>query len=393
MNKKSKVRILKTNIITQEAQSEKERIWVIDIARFYGIALIYYGHFIERIISLGNFSVFTHYKFIYSFHMVLFFILAGYVTKENDLQLSFRKYFKHRFMTRLLPFIFFNLLLIVPTFFLSTKYIGLGLPSIHGYLEGMLWTLYGFVPFNPPTWFLLCLFTVEIVHYYAFKILKSDSMILFGAVIFYSIGYIINWKFMLFNPLLQGDVNWNYFYLHEALILYSFYLLGIYFRHKKFLIGNASRIKLLTGLVITLLITLFTFNLNNGPFRLVNAVIIRYSEHGNFLLFPLTAIAGSAFLLLLSKVTPYQKAIATIGKNTLILLGLNGLFYNYINPSIVELAMNNLPNNSMIFFGVGFILTLLSLIICYPLIYLFNRYIPQLVGKPQFIGPIFKNII
>ncbi len=64
-------------------EAGKERIGVIDIARFYAMALVFYGHFIERIMMLKNPAAAVQYKFIYSFHMILFFVLAGYVVREN----------------------------------------------------------------------------------------------------------------------------------------------------------------------------------------------------------------------------------------------------------------------------------------------------------------------
>ena len=62
---------------------------MIDIARFYGIALVYYGHFIERIMYLKNPTAALHYNFIYSFHMLLFFVLAGFIAKKSDLKFGF----------------------------------------------------------------------------------------------------------------------------------------------------------------------------------------------------------------------------------------------------------------------------------------------------------------
>src|SRR5271157_5483174 len=110
--------------------AEGNRIWLIDIARFYAIVLVYYGHFIERIMLLNNPAAAAQYKFIYSFHMVLFFVLAGYVARETDLELGFGKYLKHRFFSRLLPFLFFTALFIVPPFFFSGDFVNLQLPSV-----------------------------------------------------------------------------------------------------------------------------------------------------------------------------------------------------------------------------------------------------------------------
>jgi hypothetical protein len=85
------------------ASAEEKRIWMVDIARFYAMALVFYGHFIERVMILENAAAAVQYKFIYSFHMVLFVILAGYVARERDVEAQFRAYLKTRVFSRLPP--------------------------------------------------------------------------------------------------------------------------------------------------------------------------------------------------------------------------------------------------------------------------------------------------
>jgi acyltransferase len=126
----------------------KKRIWVIDAARFYGIGFVYYGHFIERIMYLKNPAAALHYKFIYSFHMLLFFVLAGYIAQECALQLSFGKYLKHRLASRLIPYLFFTGLMMVLTLFISGDFFNLKLPTLNGYLEGLKLTVFGLPMFN-----------------------------------------------------------------------------------------------------------------------------------------------------------------------------------------------------------------------------------------------------
>ena len=72
--------------------AEKKRIRLIDIARFYAMSLVFFGHFIERIMMLDNAPSAVLYKFVYSFHMVLFVVLAGYVARESDVESGFGKY-------------------------------------------------------------------------------------------------------------------------------------------------------------------------------------------------------------------------------------------------------------------------------------------------------------
>ena len=374
-------------------ETEKKRIWAIDAARFYGIALVYYGHFIERIMYLKNPAAAVHYKFIYSFHMLLFFVLAGSIAKEGALQLSFGKYLKQRLASRLIPYFFFTGLMMVLTLFISGDFFNLKLPTLNGYLEGLKLTVFGLPMFNIPTWFLLCLFSVELVHFFAFRLFKSDAMILLGAAIFYIVGYAINWQFEIFNPLQGKVIGRNYLYIHEAVIVYSFYLLGVYLKRRRFLIDTVSLKFWMPGLIVTFVATLFTYKLNRGPFLFFNSVVIMMSSHGNFFLFPLTAVAGSLFIFFLAGVTPKWKAIGWMGQNALILFCLNGIFYHFINGRAAQWVVNNLPGSPWALFGIGTVITLASLAVCIPLIYLFNKTVPQLVGKPKMSGPLLKNLI
>ena len=379
-----------------EAGLNKDRIFVIDIARFYAMVLVFYGHFIEELMLLKNPAAASHYKFIYSFHMVLFIVLAGYVARECETEWGVGKFIKNRLFSRLLPFIFFTLLMMVPPIFLDGKFFNLVLPSVEGYTKGIVNTVFGLPFFCVPSWFLLLIIGVELVHYGAFRFLKDSNIkIMIAAVLFYIAGYLLNLKLDLFNPLKGRTVGWNYFFIHEALTLYSFYLAGIYLRRKRIFMEQISRKVLIPGSVVAFLIVLFTYKLNNGPFNfpVYNAVVIIFASHGHMLLFPLTAIAGCALILLIAKMTRTQKTIIWMGQNTLILMCLNGIFYHYINPPAAKWVLANLPNSALSIFCVGFIVTVVSLAICIPVIFMFIEFVPQLVGKPKLKGPLLRNFI
>jgi acyltransferase len=379
-----------------EPIAETKRIGVIDIARFYAMALVFYGHFIERIMMLKNPAAAVQYKFIYSFHMMLFFVLAGYVIREHYIEFGFGKYLKHRFISRLLPFLFFTAIFMVLPVFFSGDFFQLKLPSVQGYIGGLIATAFGMPMFCIPSWFILMIFSVELVHYGAFRFLKSSNLkILIGAVVFYVVGYWLNLKFDIVNPMKGRVIGWNYLFIHEAITMYAFYLMGIYLSRKKFLMDKVSPKSVIPGVIITFLIVLFTYNLNNGPFNfsVYNAVVIMFSSHGNFFWFPVTAVAGSFFILFLAKITPFQKTIVWMGQNTLILMCLNGIFYHYFNPGVAKWVVTNLSGSFLTILRVGCVMTVASLAVCIPLISLFNKFVPQLVGKPKTNGPIFKNFI
>ena len=366
--------------------SVKKRIVFIDMARFYAMSLVFYGHFIEEFMLLKNPVGVTQYKFIYSFHMVLFIVLAGYVAKERDTELRVGKFLKHCFFSRLLPFIFFSILMMIPTIFFNGKFFGLVLPSVEGYTKGLISTAFGLPLFCVPSWFLLLIIGLELVHFSTFRFLKgSNARILIAGVVFYVVGYQLNLEFDIFNLFKGRVVGWNYFYIHEAITLYSFYLMGIYLRRKRFLMDKVSARILAPGAVVAFLIVLFTYHLNTGPFNVpgYNYVVIMFASHGHMFLFPLTAIAGCVLILFLAKLTPKQKTMVWLGQNTLILMCLNGIFYHYINPGLAKWVLESLSGSTVIVSGMGFFVTVASLSLCIPFVFVLNRFVPQLVGKPK----------
>ncbi len=377
-----------------DAGSKTNRFLTIDIARFYAIALVFFGHFVEEFMILKNPAGISLYKFTYSFHMVLFVVIAGYVAKEDLANWRVGRFITHCFSTRLLPFIFLTLVMMIPPLFFSGKVYCLPLPSLVGYFRGTVLTVFGLPSFCVPSWFLLLIIGLELVHYTVFRFLKnSNAKILAAAVGFYVAGYWLNLEFDIFNPLKERVIGWNYFFIHGAITLYSFYLLGIFLRRRHFLIQKVSTKILVPAAVATFFMVFFTYQLNNGPFNfhVYNHVVIMFASYGHFLLFPLTAIAGCACVLFISGMTPARKTILWLGQNTMLLMFLNGIFYHYINPGLAGWILDNVASSGLPVFYLSCMVTLVSLALCMPFVFLFNRLAPQLVGKPKLTGLLLKS--
>ena len=374
--------------------SQSSRVFTIDIARFYAITLVFFGHIAEEFMVLKNPAGAYLYKFTYSFHMLIFPLLAGYVAKEEVASWRITQFIKHCFATRLVPFIFLTLVMMIPPLFFDGKFYGLPLPELAGYLRGLTLTVFGLPSFCIPSWFLLMVIGLEIVHYISFRFLKdSNTKILVAAVVFYVAGYWLNLKFDIFNPLKGRTIGWNYFFIHGAITLYGFYLLGIFLRRRQVFTQKISTKLLTPAAVAAFLIVLFTFQLNNGPFNfhVYNYVVLMFASYGHFLLFPLTALAGCALVLFLAGMTPSQKTIVWMGQNTLLLMFLNGIFYHYINPPLAEWILNDVSTSGFFIFSFCCIFTVVSLALCTPFVELFNRLVPQLVGKTKQTGLLLKK--
>ena len=367
-------------------QSGAKRFEVIDIARCYAMALVFYGHFIEELMLLKNPVAAAQYKFIYSFHMVLFVVLAGYVAREDTFKIGVVQFIRDRFISRLVPFIFFTLLMMVPPVFFEGKFFNLDLPSLEGYLGGLKATVFGLPLFCVPSWFLLLIVGIELVHYAAFRFLKdSNAKILVAALVFYIVGYYLNLKLDIFNPLKGRTVGWNYLFIHEAITLYAFYLIGIYLRRhdlfSELLPARVAGPGALGGFIVVLLL----YNQNNGPFNfsVYDAVVIIFASHGHILLFAVTALAGCLLILCLAALTKVPKTICYLGQNTLVLMCLNGIFYHYINPPLAAWLLDTFGGSVLTVTLAGSVTTIVSLLLCVPLVYVFNRFTPGLIGKSK----------
>ncbi len=375
------------------------RVLFIDIARIYGIALVYYGHFIESYMKAGSAVAAMHYKFVYSFHMPLFFILSGYIVKEQLANTEFSLYLKKQVASRLVPYLFLSLLLIIPTFWTTDFTVGLELPSVEGYVKGIAATvLAGFPYFNIPTWFLICLFVVEVMHYFSSRYLTSNSRIILIAFGYYLIGTILAWNAGFLRPtniLSQHGKIYPYFMILEAFTGYSLFLVGVYFRCNGFFVRKMPIHICFPGGLACMILLYFSYDLNKGMFIIpfYDAVILVASSHGNPILFPLTAILGSVLILFVAKLTSGSKILLFLGRNTLIIFGLNGIFYHFINDRLAIWLLSKHSGDFLAILTSGVVIACLSIALTVPFVLLFNHFIPQLIGKPKIDGPLLPRLV
>lgn len=122
---------------------ETKRLSWLDSLRGFGIILITLGH-------LGCFELLERY--IYSFHVPLFFFISGYLYRRGTQPL--KNYIKKKTMTIFVPFVSWT--------FLSTMVnVALGY-NLRPLVEKAL-TIDGKLTWNSPLWFLLVLYFVEIL--------------------------------------------------------------------------------------------------------------------------------------------------------------------------------------------------------------------------------------
>ena len=369
------------------------RLAYADVARLVGIFLVYHGHVVERTMYLGNVAAAHQYKFIYSFHMPLFFVLSGLIAKDWAAEQSIGQFAKSRFFSRIVPLIFFNVALALLSLIHKPDFPPIPLATGVDYANAALMTALQLPVFDVPTWFLMCVVVVECIHYAVFRFLRgSDVRILAAIAVFYLAGYAINSRFQFFQPGNYALPNW--WIAYEAITMYAFYLVGVLIRRRGWLSGELSWFAPALLAIVGFAIVLFTYELNQGPFRMkIEAVVILAAAHGHILWFPLTALAGTLGVLALGKLLERTDWMAWLGRNALILFCLNGVVYHHVNGPFASWFTAGMPQDGWSVATSAALVSLASISLAAPVVAALNRWLPQLVGRPTSSGPLLPRLL
>lgn len=360
-------------------KEQKERFYWVDIAKAIGIFLIYYAHLLQRAYRLSPDAVFFQYKFTYAFHLPLFFFISGFFYKNKELPKL--KQIGILFQKRIFPVFLFVLL----TFTVSIpyQYLKFGKLDSSYYLDNLIYLIQGKPNLNATLWFLVCLWLVEIWALMVLPTVKTSLQGILLSSFFLYFGYV--WTAI---PE-QGAfylLPKNFWYLHESLVAFGFYAAG-YVSFKW--VGELLKL----NIFIRVALTVFLFGVvywaaqMNSPYQEF-VMVMKASEHGVFFFFLLAAFTGIFATLLLASLLSNLKWLAYIGRNTLILLGMNGLFMSFFNSHIMDWLKHYDSAGWVIFDSIW--LSLATITISIPVIELLNRYLPQFIGRPQVDGPILK---
>lgn len=367
------------------------RLTSIDIARFFAIVLVFYGHLVEQFmdvwadqLSYIDAAAGDHYKWVYSFHMPAFFLLAGVVFNSRHLHERIDAHLKRRWTGRLLPYLVFSAVPALVSLVVTGWFPTADLSSWTGYLWATIDTLRGVPSFAIPLWFLVALVSVEIFHYIVGRWITTTPRMLVAIVVAYVVGVYLN-RWIQFFP------QWTFWLINLVPLGYAFYLSGIVLRRSGALERNYPRWQLALAALALILGVTFTYDLNQGPFGLgFDAVIVVAGAVGHIGLFPLTAFMGTGLLLVVAKLVPQWRWLQYLGEITITIYGLHALVYHFVNPPFANWSDANLgpwltgqlglsPGSGL--FVVATLMTALSVASTVPVAWAIHRYTPQLIGR------------
>ncbi|PWG05636.1 acyltransferase family protein [Polaribacter aquimarinus] len=329
--------------------NNKERINWIDVLKGFGIILVVYGH---------NYPFLETY--IYSFHMPLFFFLAGIFHPKR---INFSVIKKRAFQI-LIPYFFWSTFLFLFWFFIGRKFgdsANLGL-SVFKNFTGILFAQGGheYMNWGLQMWFLPAIFFTFLFFGFILKIIKESYQIL-CLIALIILGFLIPKVFHI-------HVIWS---LDVALVSLFFYALAYYFRE----LFLDKKYKYETIILFFLFIIHLICSLN------LNVKVDMYrSIYGNEFLFLFNGTIGISFWMLFFKRFQKIPILGFLGKNTIPILALHIRSLTFIKLLLlVFLGAKNFSFSEL----EKIILVVIQLIILYPIILIINKKLPILNGKKK----------
>lgn len=326
----------------------RERILWIDAAKAIGILMVVFGH---------NWLDEKFCYYFYSFHMPLFFILAGitFSTKKDFADFSWKK-----FKTLIIPYLFFSVCIMVVYWIMSYTHSGdYNIRSeVFSYLKQQRHT---------HLWFLPVLFASELVVFIILNQLnQSRSIVLLG------IAAVLIAVHSLMANLGCNNWLWNLDLVPMASV---FIIIGFVYKQKNSEASPYENNLMFVGLLMILSIAISTINyIYNGQ------VDIKNNDYGSYPLFIVGALVSTYFLISVLKRFSLPQWMIYIGMYSLVYYGLHRIvidimFAVYAKCGIVY------DGESIVGVGLACINVIAVLLLLYPVVEFLNKKSPWLLGK------------
>lgn len=303
--------------------SGSRRIHWIDVTRGTGILLIVLGHSIIT----GPMNV-----WLFSFHVPLFFILAGYMFNPNG---SLASYARKKARTLLLPYLTMSLTFFaVWIVFWEPVYRANGVASSP--LNLAVGILYGvgsptWMQYDIPLWFLPCLFLTEMLFFYLHRRLCGPSpgfwMGLAAVGFLGFLSYAVP-QYLLWNGSITHITRppWS---LDTAFTGAA--LMGFGYAARAYNLMERIQKRHMTIPVIIVLFLTSLLSMRNGR------IDMNSNFYGNIFLFYLGALSGSGLVFTLARSIGKMPALEWFGRHAIIILGFHMAFITTVSMYILGL--------------------------------------------------------
>lgn len=341
------------------------RLSFIDIAKAFAIIFIVLGHSVAYSDHCS-----LVFKYLYSFHIFLFFFLSGYTFSTNK---KFTEFIKTKFTRIMVPYYFWAIAFLVPYVIFGTN-IGASLDkAIKFNLKDTLLNIFYAsgtgLEQNRPLWFLPALFTTVCIYYWLIKLTnkqKSHFFILLGITIVISF---ITYRFL---PLLLPMC------INHCLIIGPVFYIGYLFNKfnlKEYVFKHFYYI-----IIMTILGTTCSF--------LNTLISYRALKFGSLILAFSSGLLLSIPVIYLAFKINKNKLLEYIGKNTMGILIFHKIIIVLFQSKLG--IVSNLMKNSNIFIELLICILVSVITIAFSLIAtkIVKLFFPILIGEKGGIYPL-----
>lgn len=275
----------------------KQRIAFIDLAKGICISLVVLWHVLRELTDGMDL-----FRILFFFRMPLYFILSGLFFKTYG---GIFPFIKKKTNKLLIPFLFSFVTIAIPSILFQDRWIGT-ITSIDSFFEEKGRLHLGIVP---SSWFLICLFIVNIYFYFVFILAKYNIKIITLICIFLGIaGYLIN-VFDLYFPL----------WFDTSLTVMPFFLCGYLLRNYSEVLYGEIKTKQFGLFFLSLTVLLFSYYvMEHRHLVLISFLCNNYGV--NIISLYIGGISGSYCILFIAKYLQHLPIISYIGRYSIVVL-------------------------------------------------------------------------
>jgi len=308
-------------------------------------------------------------RYIYSFHVPLFFLLSGYLYRDVG-NATLLQFLKNKFGKLGIPYLWFALInfIILYIFQALSDEATLSIPkSFVGTFLGL--RSLNWSPHLGPLWFIPCLFLTELV---IFLISRNSSLHSKKTAV---IVFIISVLGIIYNKTIHIPLAYSLDAVPFALVFFYGGCLFAKFEHRfwEYLDTPVAFVGL--G-ILSLALGIFNKTVN-----------IFWSMYGNPAIYFIAAFLGIYLVIYVARSLPEVRFLEYIGKNAIVFLALHQIFLFGIFSAVVQRA--GLPQDGNIertLTGIVYTVSAVGLLI--PINELIKHYMPFLLGTRYLPRPI-----
>ena len=311
----------------------------IDWMKALGIYLIVLGHFY----SVGE-------KFIYIFHVPLFFVISGFLNKK---EVDGRVFWRKLWYNLAVPMLLMAVLNFCYHCILMAFNGSLAIVDAYWFVRNLA---FGMVAGLDTLWFVYTLILLKIIYQFC----HSDKLFYYLTVIMLALAFAYNHNDFSGYPFFLNEPN----AIIDVCTAYPFFAFGVLMRNYKEILNALNNKVVFIAAFACGLLLVSLCSVYNGYVGLFGC-----NYGGNILLFLVGAIAGTVMIWALSKLLGSSpKIINIVSRGTIIILGFHkiliDLVWIFFTPSVFDVVF-------------AILITLLFI----PLIIATEKYFPLLAGK------------